>query len=208
MIVTELYDGQGLGNQLWCYAALRCVSKELGFDFGVMTAGKFKGREFLEIDFGKEVIGGHGPEGGPPVSLPDGVQNYFLEKKVDHPIARILISKSDSNLYKIEDGTKIEGNFQSIDYVSEHREDLQKWIKIIPEKNLMDFSDPSICVVHIRGGDFLGSSAYLDVNYYRNAVSKMKEKNGDMKFVIVTDDVSYARSIFSLRLTHRDNLFK
>ena len=52
MIVTELYDGQGLGNQLWCYAALRCAAKELGLDFGVMTTEKFKGREFLSIDFG------------------------------------------------------------------------------------------------------------------------------------------------------------
>ena len=197
MIVTELYDGQGLGNQLWCYAALRCSAKELGLDFGIMTTEKFKGREFLEIDFGKDVVGGEGPEGGPPVSLPNDIQHYFLEKKVDHPTERILISKADQNLYKINDGTKIEGNFQSIDYVHQHRENLREWIKIAPEKNLMNFSDPSICVIHIRGGDFLGSSAYLDVNYYRNAVSIMRKKNDKMEFVIVTDDVYYARSIFS-----------
>ena len=197
MIITELYNGQGLGNQLWCYAILRCVAKDLGLDFGVMTTEKFKGKEFLEIDFGKEVIGGDGPEGGPPNSLPSGIGNYFKEKKVDHPTSRILISKMDPDLYKISDRTKIEGNFQSIDYIISHREELRRWIKIKSEKNIKEFSDSSICIVHVRGGDFLGSSAYLDSNYYRNSVSKMKELNGDMQFVIVTDDISYARSIFS-----------
>ena len=196
MITTELYNGQGLGNQLWSYAVLRCIAKDLGFDFGVMTPGKFKGKEFLDLDFGLEVIGGEGPEGGPPNSLPEGIIHYKQEKKIDHPTARILISKKDSELYNIQDGTKIEGNFQSIDYIISHREELRKWIKILPDKNITEYSDPSTCVIHIRGGDFLGSSAYLDVNYYKNAVSKMREKNEAMKFVVVTDDTSYARSIF------------
>jgi hypothetical protein len=196
MIVTELYDGQGLGNQLWCYAALRCCAKDLGFDFGVMTTEKFKGKEFLDLDFGKSVTGGSGPEGGPPSSLPDGIEHYFTEKKIDHPTAKILISKLDPNFYKISDNTKIDGNFQSIDYVKNHKEDLKKWIRIKEEKNITDFSNPSICVIHIRGGDFLGSSAYLDSNYYHNAVSKMKEINPEMKFVVVTDDVLYSKRIF------------
>lgn len=196
MIITELYNGQGLGNQLWCYAVLRCVANDLGLDFGIMTTEKFKGKEFLDLDFGNTVYGGDGPEGGPPNSLPDEINHYYQERKIDHPTARILISKLDTDLYKISDRTKIEGNFQSIDYIKDHKENLKKWIKIKSDKNIKDYSDPSVCVIHIRGGDFLGSSAYLDTNYYRNSVSKMKESNEMMKFVIVTDDVSYSRSIF------------
>ena len=66
MIVTELYNGQGLGNQLWSYVVTRTLALDRGFDFGVMHPEKFKGSAFLDMDFGKQVIGGAGPEGGPP----------------------------------------------------------------------------------------------------------------------------------------------
>ena len=57
MIITELYNGQGLGNQLWCYAVTRVIAQKNGYDFGIMSRNKFKGSDFLELDFGKEVVG-------------------------------------------------------------------------------------------------------------------------------------------------------
>ena len=38
MVGTEFIDGQGLGNQLFCYVTARAVAKERGFAFG--TAGQ------------------------------------------------------------------------------------------------------------------------------------------------------------------------
>ncbi|GAH68596.1 unnamed protein product, partial [marine sediment metagenome] len=58
MIVTELYNGQGLGNQLWSYVVTRVIALDRGFDFGIMNPEKFKGKDFMSLDFGKEVIGG------------------------------------------------------------------------------------------------------------------------------------------------------
>lgn len=85
MLITELYNGQGLGNQLWSYVVTRALALDRGLDFGIMSPEKFKGESFLELDFGKKVEGGSGPEGGPPETLPAGIMNYYAEKEVWHP---------------------------------------------------------------------------------------------------------------------------
>ena len=83
MIVTEIYNGQGLGNQLFCYITTRSIALENGYEFGIMNPNKFKCLDFLDLDFGKEVIGGSGPEGGPPTQLPDGILNHYNEKQLN-----------------------------------------------------------------------------------------------------------------------------
>jgi hypothetical protein len=195
MIVTELYNGQGLGNQLWVYSVLRCLSKKLGYDFGIMSPNKFKGREFLDVDMGLSVSGGSGPEGGPPDSLPEEIYFYFTEKKVNHPVTGTLISKMDKSILEIEDGTKIEGNLQAIGYIEEDKDYLRNCIRIKDDRNIKDYSADNICIIHIRGGDFLGSTAFLESSYYKNAVLQMKKINSEMNFLIVTDDVYYAKNI-------------
>lgn len=57
MIITELYNGQGLGNQLWCYATLRTISHHKNYKFGIGHPERFKGKSFIDIDFGEEVFG-------------------------------------------------------------------------------------------------------------------------------------------------------
>ena len=84
MICTELYNGQGLGNQLWLYAVTRTKALDLGVDFGIMSPEKFKGLHFLDLDFGRQVFGGSGPEGGPPLLLPDQLHGYYREPLVRH----------------------------------------------------------------------------------------------------------------------------
>ena len=87
MLITELYNGQGLGNQLACYVTTRVLAMDLGYDFGIMHPERFKGADFMDLDFGHQVVGGFGPEGGPPIELPNGIQNYVREKSEIHPIS-------------------------------------------------------------------------------------------------------------------------
>ena len=35
MIVSEIYNGSGLGNQLWNIVAPRCIAEHRGFRWGV-----------------------------------------------------------------------------------------------------------------------------------------------------------------------------
>ena len=125
MIITELYNGQGLGNQLWCYVVTRVSADINGYDFGLMSTDKFKGKEFIDLDFGKPVIGGSGPEGGPPTFLPESITNYYKEKMTRHPNG-IDITKFDAGVFSVSDNTKLEGNLQSSEYIEPYRDKIKE----------------------------------------------------------------------------------
>ena len=179
MLITEMYNGDGLGNQLWSYVVTRVSADLNGYDFGVMSIEKFKGKEFIDLDFGK-----------PPVNI----INYYQEKMTRHPNS-IDITKFDPEIFLINDNTKIAGYLQSSAYIEPYRDKIKKWFKIKNGYQVDGYSEDNICIIHIRGGDFLVSSAYLSQDYYRNAIRYMLEKNKAMRFFIVTDDVGYSQSL-------------
>lgn len=198
MIVTELYNGQGLGNQLWNYFVTKIIAHTKGYKHGVMSPNKFKGKEFIDIDFGENVIGGFGVEGGPPQKLPDTVINYYREKITRHPNG-LDISKLDVNIFNIPDNTKIDGNLQSFEYIKNHRDLIKSWIKIKDGYTISSYEkyfNNNTCIIHIRGGDFTGSSAILSKDFYQNAMNKFITINSQIKFYIVTDDIQYAKNLF------------
>ena len=62
IIGTELLSGQGLGNQLFCYITIRCIAKELGYDFCILGSHTLAnnihsscGLYFMDLDFGEEL---------------------------------------------------------------------------------------------------------------------------------------------------------
>ena len=195
MIITEFYNGQGLGNQLWCYFVTKTIAKLNNYKFGIMSPNKFKGKEFMQLDFGESVIGGFGPEGGPPNILPNSINNYYKEKTEHHPISRLDISGQDLNLLNLLDNTKIDGTMQSYLYIKEHRKEIIESIKIEENKRVTIEDNSNSCFIHVRGGDFKGSSAILYEDYYKNAMQYFTDVNKNMKFYFVTDDFHFCRSI-------------
>lgn len=195
MIITEFYNGQGLGNQLWCYFVTKTIAKLNNYKFGIMSPHKFKGKEFMQLDFGESVIGGFGPEGGPPNILPNSITNYYKEKTEHHPISRLDISGQDLNLLNLLDNTKIDGTMQSYLYIKEHRKEIIESIKIQENKKVTIEDNSNSCFIHVRGGDFKGSSAILYEDYYKNAMQYFIDVNKNMKFYFVTDDFHFCRSI-------------
>jgi len=195
MLVTELYDGQGLGNQLWCYAVTRCIAKTRGYTFGIVGKEKFKGKGFLDIDFGQEVKGRANPEPDKNAPLPNDIFNYYAEKLVRHPITSLDISKPDLKLQNICDNSKIDGGMQSVSYINPFKSELRIWIKEKTDRMIKWPKDEDVCIVHVRGGDFLASSALLGRDYYQRGVSYMLNRNKNMKFFLITDDLDYARVV-------------
>lgn len=195
MIITELYNGQGLGNQLWCYFVTRVIAEKNGYEFGIMSKEKFKGKKFLELDFGNEVFGGFGPEGGPPSILPDGINNYYKEKHISHPSSGFDVTELDNNLLSVSDNTKIDGVMQSEDYIIDYKDKIKSWIKINKNEKFENFNFENICIIHVRGGDFKGSWALLNSNYYSQAINNMKLINPNLVFYVITDDVNYSKLI-------------
>lgn len=196
MIVTEIYNGQGLGNQLACYVTTRVIAKDLGYNFGIMNPEKFKCLDFMDLDFGLPVTGGSGPEGGPPHTLPDGIQHYFKERYNILPNGS-NVTIDDPNLSRISDNTKIDGIFQSENQIIHRRDEIRKWLKIKPEKDCYNYSDPNTCIINYRGGEYSSVAHFhLKSKYWQDAVFRMKQINPNFRFVVITDDVERASQQF------------
>ena len=199
MIVTELYKGQGLGNQLFCYVSTRAIALRNGYEFGIMGIEKFKAKEIMDLDFGLPVIGGVTPEEGkPPTVLPEHIQDYYAEKGEYHPKYKCDIRRLDPKLLNIKDHTKIDGCMQSEGYFKEFRSEIKKWLKVKDSEMCNDFSDDRTCVINFRGGEFVRiKDAFLRKKYWADAVSNIKYRYGPkIKFIVITDDVITAAKFF------------
>lgn len=196
MIITELYNGQGLGNQLWSYVVTRTLALDRGWEFGIQHPEKFKGSSFLQLDFGRPVWGGRGPEGGPPEQLPEGILHYYVEKEAWYEKYHCDIRDFDPELLQIKDHTKIEGYFQSERYIAHRREEIRKWLRVDPAFDCQDFARDNLCVLNVRGGEYRGTrELILPRSYWEDAMAHMRRFRADMEFVVVTDDVTYARKL-------------
>lgn len=196
IVATELYDGQGLGNQLWVYAVTRLAALKQGFDFGIGGRDNFKGQDFIEIDFGYLPGGGLTNEGGPPLKLPEGFRHYYSEQKLVHTPTLLDVSIADKKMWMLPPNTKVDGNFQSYEYLKDHEDLIRSWIVVKPQR-VSDLSlCEDVCLVHVRGGDFKNlKNTALGPDYYRNSIAYVRSKFGVKRFVAITDDVSHAESV-------------
>tara|TARA_B100000686_G_C16699207_1_gene922350 strand:- start:452 stop:1495 length:1044 start_codon:yes stop_codon:yes gene_type:complete len=215
MIVSEIYNGSGLGNQLWNIVAPRCIAEHRGFRWGVRrditNSGKgrsnvssselktFKGCQFLtNIDFGDEVTGGvtH-QEGQEPTELPNGIEYYARERVDEYPRDLHALPNEDAMFYDdllyntIPDNTKVDGTFQRLRYINDRKSDIIEWLK--PNLTVTDYSSDDFCVVQFRGGEYLITSAFCPPEYYALARDRMLEVNPNMKFGVITDDPENAK---------------
>jgi len=168
MIVTEIYRGSGLGNQIWNLVVSRILAHRHGYKWGVKKSTPFKARKFMpDFDYGEEVTGGHTPrEGQPPVSLPDGITHYIRERNDPLPQCGHSGIFFDPGLW--------------------NKDDIRQWLS--HNVNVTEYSDEDTCVIHFRGGEYLITASWLEPKFYENARDRMLEHNPNMKFVVVTDD--------------------
>jgi hypothetical protein len=191
LITTTLYSGQGLGNQLWSWAVLTSIALDNGYPWGVQAPWRFKGKRFMTLDMGKIVIGIASKHPKNVKIL--GIKETYCEKKFIHTSEGYDISGFDSDLISVRNNVRIEGNFQSERYISNHKERLT---------NAFQMESPDIdlwntCIIHFRGGDYSPhNSLLLPPSYYRNAMILLRQQYSKIKFLIITNDTSLARSYF------------
>ena len=197
MLVNELYNGSGLGNQLWRYTVTRTIALNNGYKFGIMHPERFKALNIMNLDFGQPVIGGTGPEGGPPLTLPEGIERYYEEKSLIHPVYKCDCRLYDPDLANIPDNTKIDGNMESEKYLEGRKDEIREWLKIRKDRQIYDFKRDNICVLAFRGGEYRGiPDLFLPVEYWQRAVQLMLSRNPEMQFIVVTGDVATAQNMF------------
>lgn len=207
MIVTEIYNGQGLGNQLWCYVVTKTIALDKGYEYGIMNPHKFKCLDFMNLDFGLNVIGGSGVEGGPPTILPNGITNYYKEHYQER--YNCCVNIEDNKLININDNTKIDGIMQSENYILHRKSEIKKWLKVNDDKDCYDYSDDNICVINFRGGEYIGLNyLFLTRDYWYNAIKNMLNINNNLNFIVITDDVINAKRVFPQFSVYHFNIGK
>jgi len=178
MLITPIYNGQGLGNQLACYITTRCLSLDKGYDFKVMFPERFKGHFFKDIDLSSIAPIEH--DEGKPFEM-DGM-TYYREETSDY----------DPFVMNIPDNYILHGNLQGVKYFEKHKKEIDKWLKV----DKLDMPD-DLCVINFRGGEYVGvKEFFLPYEYWYNAIENIRKINKNMKFEVHTDDPETAKIFF------------
>ena len=188
MLATSIHEHAGLGNQIWRYVCCRVFAEHHGYDWGVSHPG-WRG-PFLNIDWGKEV--NLNVEQDSDFQMVEGFKHYYKERFDHHKRAPGCIGIPDNKFYQLPDHCYINGTFQRMSYIEEHRDKICKWLTY--DNKITDYASDDICVIQLRGGDYTTGHSMLPPQYYQMAMERMKENNPDIQFVIVTDDPGTAES--------------
>lgn len=188
MIIGIIHKGSGLGDQLFSYIVTRVIALDKGYDFGFVGKEFFKGKDFMDLDFGKDVdlpYEVHEPSGAIRIQ----------DNKIYEDDKLFIINKPyyDPEVNFVEDGTVIDGyGAQDIKYFEHRLDEIRQWLKVDPMLMPMDK-----CVINFRGGEFaVFPELFLTQEYWDEAIKIMRTRNPKMKFEVHTDDPELARQFF------------
>lgn len=191
MISTELYDGQGLGNQLWVYAAVRSIAEHLGVNFSLRGVERFKGHEFLDIDSFVDA------DCNERQSIDDSQIDEFHEIRYYDEDLKYVSSGFDERVLSISEPTQLEGLFQSERYFFGHQEKLKRYIRLKSDWVDKIVVPGDTCILNVRGGEYKRhKNLVLPMSYWNQAIRNILEQTGATRFLVVTDDVKYAHAVF------------
>jgi hypothetical protein len=183
MIIGKISIGSGLGDMLFSYIATRVRAMDLGVDFGFVGKEFFKGKDFMNLDFGKEVDLKYHTETNTGKTIIDD----------EHKLVELNTPYFNPEFFFIEDGTVIDGyGAQDIKYFEHRLDEIREWLKVDPMLMPIDK-----CIINFRGGEFsVFPELFLTKDYWDEAINMMLEKNPKMRFEIHTDDPELASQFF------------
>lgn len=192
MIIAEIYDGQGLGNQLWVYAAARSIAEQLKVPFILLGAERFKGKRFLNID---SYVGISAIEA---LNVAQGAhwksfnEALFYDRHLDY-----ISSGFDSRVLALSGANKLDGLYQSEKYFFGDLERPKRYFFLDDAWKTKNPVPDDTCIINLRGGEYKRHKNFiLPESYWKKAIDNMKNIAGVNKFLVVTDDVRYARVMF------------
>ena len=211
MIGTEFLDGQGLGNQLFCYISTRCIAREMGEDFG--TAGQErlavnvhskKGMYFMNLDLGQDIT-----DTSACRRYDEKEKRIYIDDCAHDLVHGCYIAGTDEEIYGQQAGNEtllIYGNLQAERYFGAYRDDIRSWMTVKPEYDSDEFTRDDLCIMNMRGGEYVDEhELFLEKRYWTDAMKYMRSIRDDMKFMIVTDDVDAAHKLFpKIRACHSE----
>lgn len=198
IIATELLNGQGLGNQLFCYVTTRCIAKRNQCDFSILNREIFavnihskKGMYFMDLDCGLEL-----DKSDFEKTYEEKEERIFLGNSKHDIEHGCYIAGADEILLQQSESVILYGNMQDEAYFGNYREQIKEWLKVKPEYDNKQFSKENLCVINIRGGEYTSNpELFLRRKYWLDAMALMKKQRADMEFIVITDDLEAANRI-------------
>lgn len=198
------------GNNAFIYALTRTVAEKNGYEWGFNPHPEFdyyNGHpqlDFMDIDYGKIHNYSY-------YEIPEGYEKW--EEKCDtfYHVDRVDFQFYDPEVFNIKNDTKLFIRCaQDARYYD--KEKIRKWFTIKKEndekyKEILNANkitlDENLTVINVRGGEYKGiPNVLLRTKYWQDGVNHMLSKNKDMKFLVVTDDVEYSKSVFPFPVAH------
>lgn len=198
IIATELLKGQGLGNQLFCYVATRCIAMRNGCDYSILGSETLAnnihsdcGLYFMDLEFGV------------PSKKEDFTKVYHEKEdrlyaaNSKHDIEHgAYVGGTDETLLNMNETALVYGNMQSEDYYLPYKEEICRWLKVKPEYECFDYSQDDLCIIHMRCTDYMDSpELFLERKYWLNGMKNMRKINPKMRFMVITNDVKEAEKL-------------
>ncbi|NBH26586.1 glycosyl transferase [Lachnospiraceae bacterium] len=200
MVGTEFINGQGLGNQLFCYVTARAVAEENGYEFGTAGQERFavnihsnRGMYFMDMDLGHAIS--EEEKKNFKIYQDAEVRLYIGNSRHDMEHG-CYIAGADEAIHHVQDNTLIYGNMQDESYFIQYLDRVKQWLKVKPEYDSYEYSRENLCIINMRGGEYTGSpELFIDKKYWMHGIKEMKKIRPDMEFMIITDDVETAAKV-------------
>jgi Glycosyl transferase family 11 len=205
MIIIRMLGG--LGNQLFQYAAGKCLAHrrqtELKLDLSAFTEDKLRDFDLsgLQVTAGfasendtRQLLPSHTLEKAFQYLRPPGKRTYYRE-----PFFHF-----DENFVKLGSHVLLKGYFQSEKYFTPVKDIIRKEFVVKPELiggvtlyGQALLSENSVAV-HIRRGDYTDKPlaeyhGILPVDYYTKAIDLVKEKLFGVKFYFFSDHINWVK---------------
>ena len=185
MLLIEFKEGQGLGNQLWNYAALRSIAQYKGYTFKVVNYENFKGKNFIKIK-----------KSNSKKNIQRNKYTQFKEKCFYDNDLSCFVYGYDKEVLNVQKNTFLDGVFQSEKYLMPNINVINDFFEINLKNFNPNFDYQKTCILNIRGGEYkMHKELILPKAYWLNGIKNMQEKFSDLEFKIVTDDINYASKL-------------
>ncbi len=203
-MIRVFFQG-GLGNQMFQYAAARCLAEQLGTEILCDLSWYFNPRNwaFRLPEFGIEF--------SVMKSFASCCTNRILGKPLFEMTGRGHVYKEpgrmfDPEFFNVPDGSSIIGYFQSENYfkpVEQIVRDVFSFKQVAARSAVLEWetriADSNTVAVHVRRGDYLKLDGFKVCSeaYYRRAIEWMKQRVESPVFCFFSDDLDWCRKVFA-----------